>query len=55
MNAVLMSVGSRVRNFRVIHGYWQLVQHNMLEGGKYRCSVGVARGVIWELVHGGHI
>ena len=29
---VLMYVGSRVRNFRVRHGYWQLVHHHMVGG-----------------------
>ena len=27
-----MSVGSRVRNFMVIHGSWQLVHHHRLGG-----------------------
>ena len=30
--AVLMSVGSRVRNFRVRHGSWLLVHHHRVGG-----------------------
>ena len=30
--AVLMSAESRVRNFRVRHGYWQLVNHHRVGG-----------------------
>ena len=30
--AMLMSVGSRIRNFRVRHGHWQLVHHHRVGG-----------------------
>ena len=52
--AVLMSLGSRVRNFRGRHGSWRLVHHHRMGGSDYCCSVGGARGILWETFHGVH-
>ena len=53
--AVLMSVGSRVRNFRVRHGSWLLVHHHRVGGVNTATAWVVLGGGLWETFRGGNI
>ena len=51
---MLVSLRYSIKNFRGIHGSWQLVHYHRMGGGDYRCRVGGYRGLLWEPIYVGH-